>query len=108
MCQVHTFVRHAVADVKRSLSERGRNPMGPDNPDSPIVFQFAVRTRVRFGAGCRFQLPEVLAQEGWHSLGLVVDHNLVDLPMVRQMLDDLEQACERVIVAECRVSSPVL
>ena len=80
--------------------------MGPDDPDSPIVFQFAMRTRVRFGAGCRFQLPEVLAQEGWRSLGLVVDHNLVDLPMVREMLDDLEEACERVIVEECRIQEP--
>jgi alcohol dehydrogenase len=70
------------------------------------AFAFSLPTRVRFGAGVRAELPELLGQHGWRRAGVVVDHHLRTVPLVQQLIDRLSGGCEAVVVAPCEVSEP--
>lgn len=68
-------------------------------------FQFSLKTQVRFGAGCRAQLAEVLTQMQWSPVGVVVDHNLMAVPVIREFLDQLQAKFAAKIVA-CTIMEP--
>jgi alcohol dehydrogenase class IV len=71
----------------------------------PFQFQFSLRTQVRFGCGVRREVKDVLVRNGWRRTGVVVDHNLLSVPLVAQLLADLKAAGETVVVP-CTIMEP--
>lgn len=69
-------------------------------------FDFNHGTQVRFGAGRRQELCDLLARRRWTRIGLVVDHNLRDVERVRSLVAAVRVACERVVLYWCEVSEP--
>ena len=61
---------------------------------------------MRFGSGESSNLTEILVAENWRRVGLVVDHNLVALSPIRELLGTLHETCEKCVVAECRIQEP--
>lgn len=76
------------------------------NTSNPLSFDLAVSTHVRFGPGVRNEISEVVSGLEWRNVGIVVDHNLRDVPLVSGLISDLEKSCRRVNVAYCRISEP--
>jgi alcohol dehydrogenase class IV len=69
-------------------------------------FDFYFNTRTAFGAGERRRLADILAGHAWRRIGVVVDHHLLPLPIIRRMIDDLRLVCEKAIVSSCAISEP--
>jgi alcohol dehydrogenase class IV len=69
-------------------------------------FSLFVPTHVRFGPGCRQEVPDLLAARGWTRVGLVIDHNLRDVPRVRTWMDDLQRQLAHVAVGWSGLGEP--
>jgi alcohol dehydrogenase class IV len=70
------------------------------------MFDFSVRTRVKFGCGVRRNIGAALQEEGWQQIGVVVDHNLLKMAAVVDLLAELRQAVENLTVGSCTISEP--
>ena len=69
-------------------------------------FDFCVKTKVKFGCGVRCLLTELIKTEKWHKIGVVVDHNLLNLPMVKDLLHDLDDTTREFVLGPCTISEP--
>jgi alcohol dehydrogenase len=69
-------------------------------------FEFVLGTKIVFGAGCRHEVPGLLARAGWRRVGVVIDHAIAQSPSVTGLLDDIEGACCRPYTIVCHVSEP--
>jgi alcohol dehydrogenase class IV len=69
-------------------------------------FSLFVPTRVRFGPGCRHEVPDLLTAQGWSRVGLVVDHNLRDVPRVQTWIEDLQLRLAHVAIGWCAIAEP--
>ncbi len=76
------------------------------NTEYPLSFDLTVSTHVRFGPGVRHEISGVVSGFGWRNVGIVVDHNLSEVPLVSGLIADLEKTSESVNVAYCRISEP--
>lgn len=70
------------------------------------MFEFFLSTNIKFGCGARFFLKELLARERWKIVGLIVDHNISDLPIVAEFIDDLKHSLKSLIIGKCTLSEP--
>lgn len=68
-------------------------------------FSFSLQTHVRFGAGCRAELPQVVDAQGWKHVGVVVDHGLRDVAAVSSLIEELSTRTELTRVW-CEMSEP--
>lgn len=69
-------------------------------------FEFQLNTRIRFGAGTRHAAQEAILKEGWKRVGIVVDHNLIDSSMVRELVNSLERITAQFAVGICTIAEP--
>ena len=70
------------------------------------MFDFYLNTRVKFGCGVRQLTTEVLQTEKWNRIGMVVDHNLLELPIINKLIDQLQRSTDFFVVGECSISEP--
>jgi alcohol dehydrogenase len=70
------------------------------------MFDFYVNTRIKFGGAVRHAVEETLAKEQWKRVGLVVDHNLLTLPIIEDMIKRLEKSTTRLALGKCTISEP--
>ena len=70
------------------------------------MFDFYLNTRVKFGCGVRKAITEVLQTEKWNRIGVVVDHNLLELPIIKELIDQLQESTDFLVVGKCSISEP--
>ncbi len=70
------------------------------------MFDFYLNTKVKFGCGVRKSITEVLQTEKWNRIGVVVDHNLLELPIIKKFIDQLQRSIDFFVVGECSISEP--
>lgn len=70
------------------------------------MFDFSLRTRVKFGCGVRKYILDILKAENWNHIGLVFDHNLIQNQDIVALIHSLERVATRMIKAECTISEP--
>jgi len=69
-------------------------------------FNFFCPTKIAFGSGVCNELPQTLMENGWQHVGLVVDHNLKEQPLIGELIKSIEANVEYVVTAWCKVSEP--
>jgi len=69
------------------------------------MFDFSLKTKVKFGCGVRKYILDILKAEDWNHVGLVCDHNLIQNHNIDALIHSLENAA-RLIKAECAISEP--
>jgi alcohol dehydrogenase class IV len=70
------------------------------------MFDFYLNTKVKFGCGVRKTIAEVLQTEKWNRIGVVVDHNLLELPIIKEFIDQLQTLTDSLVVGKCTISEP--
>lgn len=70
------------------------------------MFEFYMGTKIYYGQGSRIALPAILKDNGWSKIAVVVDHNIVDVDIIEELLASLNKNCDRVIVGQCTISEP--
>ena len=70
------------------------------------MFDFYLNTKVKFGCGVRKTITEVLQTEKWNRIGVVVDHNLLALPIIKKLIDQLQRSTDFFVVGKCSISEP--
>ncbi len=69
------------------------------------MFDFSLKTKVKFGCGARRHILDILKAENWNHVGLVYDHNLIHNQDIDVLIRSLDKAA-RLIKAECTISEP--
>jgi len=69
------------------------------------MFDFSLKTKVKFGCGVRKNIPDILKVENWNHVGLVYDHNLIQNQDVEALIHSLDKTAH-LIKAECTISEP--
>ncbi len=69
-------------------------------------FNFSLHTRVKFGCGGRNLVGSALSQEKWQRVGLVVDHNLMALPIIDNLIGQIKKSVDLLVVGQCAISEP--
>ncbi len=70
------------------------------------MHEFYMGTRVVYGRGAVEKLGQILADNGWRSAGVVVDHNLAAHERIKKILADLKKSCAKTAVELCTISEP--
>lgn len=70
------------------------------------IFRFYCPTKVAFGPGVSATLSDVLKENAWHRIGLVVDHGLSGQAPIVKLIDFVEKEFDKVVVGLCIVSEP--
>ena len=63
------------------------------------MFDFYLNTKVRFGCGARRYVPEILETERWNRIGVVIDQNLLGLPIIMDLIDQIQRS-DRILLLE--------
>ena len=71
-----------------------------------MMFHFYLNTKIRFGCGAREFIPEIIKKEKWTRIGAVVDHNLAELPAIKDILNQIQNFVDHFIVGLCAISEP--
>ena len=69
------------------------------------MFDFSLKTKVKFGCGVRKYILDTLKAENWDHVCIVYDHNLIKNQDVVALIHLLEKVA-RLIKAECTISEP--
>ena len=69
------------------------------------MFDFSIKTKVKFGCGVRKNILDTLKAENWNHVGLVYDHNLIQNQDIDTLIYSLDKAA-RLTKAECIISEP--
>ena len=67
------------------------------------IFNFILKCNVFFGAGARKKINDVIRNNDYKSLGVVVDHALLGLPIVDQFLGSIKG---EIHIIRCDISEP--
>lgn len=70
------------------------------------MFDFSLKTKVKFGCGVRKFILDILKAENWDHVCIVYDHNLIQNQDVVTIINSIESAATRLIKAECTISEP--
>lgn len=70
-----------------------------------INFNFKFYGNIYFGKGARFELKNILENENYQNLAVVIDHNLLDIPLFDEFISDLSNA-NKLHVIKCDISEP--
>ena len=71
-----------------------------------ISFDFCLKTQVVFGVGARNQLLDKIRTSKYKYLGLIVDHNLIENPLVQDLINQLEGCTKLLRIGYCGISEP--
>ena len=66
-------------------------------------FTFTFNTKVFFGQNSRNYLNQILDNQKFKSLGVVIDHALLNIPLIKQFLNSLNVDIHLI---ECDISEP--
>jgi alcohol dehydrogenase class IV len=56
------------------------------------MFDFSLKTKVKFGQGVRKYIINALKMENWRHIGIVYDHNLIQNKVIAELLDSIIEA----------------
>lgn len=70
------------------------------------MFDFYLGTKVKFGCGTRQFVTEIIQREEWNRIGIVVDHNLLEIPIIKEFIDQLQISTDFLVVGACSISEP--
>ena len=70
-----------------------------------MIFNLKIPTEVLFGSKVRDRVFEVLDQNNWENIGVVIDGNLRGLPLFEGFLDEISQR-KNLVIANCEISEP--
>ncbi len=70
------------------------------------MFDFFLNTHIKFGCGIRHKVEEILEKEQWERIGIVVDHNLMTLPIIEDMIKKLQKVKTSLVLGKCTISEP--
>ena len=70
------------------------------------MFDFYLGTKVKFGCGTRQFVTEIIQREEWNCIGAVVDHNLLEVPIIKEIIDQLQRSTDVLVVGKCSISEP--
>lgn len=71
-----------------------------------MTFKFSVNTNITLGIQSSSKIPEVLKDENLHRVGVLVDHNIYDLPIIQRLLSLILQNVEFMIAEKVTVAEP--
>lgn len=69
-------------------------------------FNFFCPTKVHFGSGVSNGITRTLKQNDWQNVGLVVDHNLKEHPLINKRINSIRSNSCRIVTAWCEISEP--
>lgn len=69
-------------------------------------FYFYCPTQIAFGTQRRNELTKILANNGWHRVGFVIDHNLRTQEAVADLIAKINTATRHLITGWCTISEP--
>lgn len=69
-------------------------------------FDFYLNTKIKFGCSVEKTITEVFQTEKWNRIGVVVDHNLLAVPIIEKLIDQLQQSMDCLVVGKCTISEP--
>lgn len=70
------------------------------------MFEFNLNTKVYFGIGSRSKLIDILAENVWERIGVVIDHNVMNNAAVKDLIISLEEYSKELVIEQCTVSEP--
>lgn len=70
------------------------------------AFNLFCPTKVAFGLGVSNVVSQTLRENGYQNVGLVVDHNLKEQPLIDSLINSIKAHAEHVVTAWCKVSEP--
>ena len=70
-----------------------------------MMFNLKIPTNVLFGFKSRDRVFEVLDNNNWENIGVVIDGNLRGLPLFEGFLDEISQR-KSLVTANCEISEP--
>jgi len=69
-------------------------------------FHLSIKTEVQFGHGIRAQLLPTLNRRDLHRVGVVIDHNLLEVPIIREVVESIRTQSQKMILSVCRIMEP--
>ncbi len=70
------------------------------------MFDFKLDTQIKFGNRTRDFVIDIIKKENWSSVGLIVDHNIIELPIVSALIDKIDSHTQNLIVGKCAIAEP--
>ena len=70
-----------------------------------MIFNLKIPTEVLFGSKVRDRVFEVLEQNNWQNIGVVIDGNLRGLSLFEGFLDEISKR-KNLVIANCEISEP--
>ena len=70
------------------------------------MYEFYIGTKVLYGTGCRSTISSILRENDWHAVGVVVDHNIVEIELIKKLISSIQDTCNTVVVGLCTISEP--
>lgn len=70
------------------------------------MFEFYMGTKIHYGIGTRSKLQTIVSDNKWSRIGVIIDHNLANVPIIVEVLNILNIVCEDVAVGYCTISEP--
>ena len=71
-----------------------------------LSFNFCLNTDVYFGVGVRNKLFEKIQANNYEYIGLILDHNIINNPFVRDLINKLHTETKLLKIGYCRISEP--
>jgi len=70
------------------------------------VFEFYLKTRSYFGINSHSIIKSILKKEGWFNIGVIVDHNIFEIPIIKEILFSISEGCKDTVIELCTISEP--
>lgn len=74
--------------------------------DMRMDFSFNLRTKVHFSACAQKTITEILETDRYQNIGVVVDHNIMNVGTVEELLAVITNKARKVIVGLCTMEEP--
>jgi len=70
------------------------------------MFDFYLNTKIKFRCRARQFVTGIIQTEGWNRIGAVIDHNLLELPIIKKFIDQLQKSTDFFVAGKCSISEP--
>lgn len=70
------------------------------------MHEFYAGTRIFYGTGSRRKTAELLKDNGWRNIGVVLDHNLAGNAYVKEIISDIQKLGGKRVIEHCTVTEP--
>ncbi len=68
--------------------------------------QFYLKTKIFFGQGIRKVISSILTSGNWFRLGIVVDDNLKNLPVIEMLIHSMSSVATETVIGSCTEPEP--